>query len=185
MANGSYVESRLMRVDTPINAGNSGGGLFNSNGELIGIVNAKLVDEEIENIGYAIPSNIAKNVADSIIENSVNGDARPKRAIMGITPEIGKVTSYYDEELERAVIKEEVLISKVHDNSLAKDAGLKVGYKILSITLKGKTYQITRLHQVIDLSWLLQVGDVVKFEIEGKTDKINIIITEDCFEYMD
>lgn len=45
----------LLQTDAAVNPGNSGGGLFNLNGELIGIVNAKIVDEDIEGIGFAIP----------------------------------------------------------------------------------------------------------------------------------
>jgi len=58
---------REFRIDTPVNSGNSGGGLFNNKGELIGIVNAKTSDSTIENMGYAIPSNVAINLAQNII----------------------------------------------------------------------------------------------------------------------
>lgn len=57
----------LLQTDTAINPGNSGGGLFNMKGELIGIVNAKTSDEEIEGICFAIPINIAKRVYDDLI----------------------------------------------------------------------------------------------------------------------
>ncbi|MBM6901299.1 trypsin-like serine protease, partial [Gemmiger formicilis] len=49
--------------------GNSGGGLFNANGELIGIVNAKSSYSEAEGIGFAIPINTAMNIAQELIEN--------------------------------------------------------------------------------------------------------------------
>ena len=58
----------LLQTDTSINPGNSGGGLFNMKGELIGVVNAKKSDEEIEGICFAIPVNIAKRVYDSLVE---------------------------------------------------------------------------------------------------------------------
>ena len=45
------VTFRVMRIDTAVNSGNSGGGLFNDQGELIGIVNAKIMTDDIENIG--------------------------------------------------------------------------------------------------------------------------------------
>lgn len=57
----------LLQTDTAINPGNSGGGLFNMRGELIGVVNAKTTDEEVEGICFAIPSNNAKNVYDSLL----------------------------------------------------------------------------------------------------------------------
>ena len=64
------TEMRVIRVDTAVNPGNSGGGLFNSKGELIGIVNAKIISSDVENIGYAIPSSVAINVADNIINHT-------------------------------------------------------------------------------------------------------------------
>lgn len=57
----------LLQTDTAINPGNSGGGLFNMRGELIGVVNAKTSDEEVEGICFAIPSNDAKSVYDSLL----------------------------------------------------------------------------------------------------------------------
>ena len=58
----------LLQTNAAINAGNSGGGLFNMKGELIGIVNAKSSGLGIEGIGFAIPSNDAKAIVEDIIE---------------------------------------------------------------------------------------------------------------------
>lgn len=58
----------LLQTTAAINAGNSGGGLFNMKGELIGIVNAKSAGLGIEGIGFAIPSNDAKAIVEDIIE---------------------------------------------------------------------------------------------------------------------
>jgi len=52
-----YAE--YIQHDVAINPGNSGGGLFNIYGELIGINTLKLVNEKIDNMGFAIPSNVA------------------------------------------------------------------------------------------------------------------------------
>lgn len=59
----------LLQTDTAINPGNSGGGLFNMRGELIGVVNAKTTDEEIEGICFAIPAKIARAIYADLIEN--------------------------------------------------------------------------------------------------------------------
>ncbi len=56
----------LLQIDASVNPGNSGGGLFNMNGDLIGIVNAKSVGESIEGIGFAIPSSVALEIASSL-----------------------------------------------------------------------------------------------------------------------
>ena len=58
----------LLQTDTAINPGNSGGGLFNMHGELIGVVNAKTTDEEIEGICFAIPANTARAVYNDLVQ---------------------------------------------------------------------------------------------------------------------
>ena len=58
----------LLQTNAAVSPGNSGGGLFNSNGELIGIVNAKSSGSSIEGLGFAIPVNTAKPIIKDIIE---------------------------------------------------------------------------------------------------------------------
>ena len=61
------TEMTLLQTDAAINPGNSGGGLFNMRAELIGIVNAKSGGTNIEGLGFAIPSNVAKVVASDLV----------------------------------------------------------------------------------------------------------------------
>ena len=58
----------LIQTDAAINSGNSGGGLFNINGQLIGIVNAKYSATGVEGLGFAIPANTAKSIAIGLME---------------------------------------------------------------------------------------------------------------------
>ena len=60
----------LLQISAAVNPGNSGGGLFNMTGELVGIVNAKYAAEGIEGIGFSIPID---NVYDSILQIIKNG----------------------------------------------------------------------------------------------------------------
>ncbi|MDR3318248.1 MAG: S1C family serine protease, partial [Clostridiales bacterium] len=78
------IVMRVLRLDAAVNGGNSGGGLFNQNGKLIGIVNAKTSDTSIENIAYAIPSNVVRGIADIVIDNIGSGGAAGKFTL-GIT----------------------------------------------------------------------------------------------------
>lgn len=72
---GDYAMT-LLQTDTAINPGNSGGGLFNMRGQLIGVVNAKTSDEEIEGICFAIPANTAISVYDDLMRYGyINGRA--------------------------------------------------------------------------------------------------------------
>lgn len=66
------IENRnltLIQTDASINQGNSGGGLFNQHGEMIGLIVAKSYGPGVEGIGFAIPINIAKPIAMNIMEN--------------------------------------------------------------------------------------------------------------------
>ena len=67
---GNYTMN-LLQTDTAINPGNSGGGLFNMRGELIGVVNAKTSDEEVEGICFAIPSKTAIAIFDDLVADGV------------------------------------------------------------------------------------------------------------------
>lgn len=58
----------LLQTSAAVNPGNSGGGLFNMKGELIGIVNAKSSGENIDNIGFAIPVDTAYDIIKELIE---------------------------------------------------------------------------------------------------------------------
>ena len=70
-----------IQTDTAINSGNSGGGLFNMYGEVVGVVNMKLINDNAENLGFAITINDAKSViSDLITKGYVSG-----RPILGIT----------------------------------------------------------------------------------------------------
>ena len=60
----------VIQTDAAVSPGNSGGGLFNGNGDLIGIVNAKSSDTNSEGLGFAIPSNTALKIAKELIDKS-------------------------------------------------------------------------------------------------------------------
>lgn len=60
----------VIQTDAAVSPGNSGGGLFNGNGDLIGIVNAKSSDTNSEGLGFAIPSNTALKIAKQLIEQN-------------------------------------------------------------------------------------------------------------------
>lgn len=70
-----------IQTDTPINSGNSGGALFNTYGEVVGVVNEKRVDSYAESLGFAITINEAKEV----IEDLINKGYVSGRAMLGIT----------------------------------------------------------------------------------------------------
>ncbi len=70
----------LLQTSAAVNPGNSGGGLFNSRGEMIGIVNAKTGGFNVEGLGFAIPINSAAEVIEQIIDYGYV----PGRPVLGV-----------------------------------------------------------------------------------------------------
>ena len=176
------VSFRVMRVDTAVNSGNSGGGLFDVEGNLIGIVNAKIVDDGVESIGYAIPSNVAVSIADNIIDYCYETDIeRVQRALLGITVTASDSKAIYDSEKGTIYIEETVSVYEVSKNSLA-DGALMASDVLVSATLNGETTEITRQYHIIDMMLDVRVGDVVTLHIlrAGEEKTVSITITEDC-----
>ena len=146
------LELRVMRTDAAVNSGNSGGGLFNAKGELIGIVNAKSASSTTDNIGYAIPSNVAKYIAENILYycDGENGEKNAYKCLLGINVEIAELKTEYDEETGLLVRKERVKVKEVISTTSAAYGILKSGDIINSIKIDGKEYKVTRMFQVVD-----------------------------------
>lgn len=162
----SPVELRVMRIDTAVNPGNSGGGLFDKNGKLIGIVNAKTSDDTIEGIGYAIPSNIAYGVAQNIIDNCY-GKANEfvKKPMLGITITISETKAVTNSE-GRVVIEQEVYVTDVVSGGIAYGI-FKANDVIKSVRINdGKTISVTRQFHVIDHMLNARVGDTIYTVVE-------------------
>lgn len=62
------VTMNLLQTDASINSGNSGGGMFDLDGRLIGIINAKSTGTNVEGLGFAIPASTALSVATEILK---------------------------------------------------------------------------------------------------------------------
>lgn len=76
----------LLQTDAAINSGNSGGGLFDINGSLVGIVNAKSTGSTVEGLGYAIPITTVTTVANEIVEHGyVTGRPQLGITVVGVT----------------------------------------------------------------------------------------------------
>lgn len=172
------IQIRVMRIDTAVNGGNSGGGLFDSHGNLIGIVNAKLT--ESENMGYALPSNFVKYVADNILFYCDGTDRESVyRCYLGITVAAKELYTEYDKETGRVHRRETVSISSIENNSIAKDK-LAVGDVINSIVIDGVEYDVTRMYVVTDAMINARVGSVVKINItrNGVEQSVTVTITD-------
>ncbi len=116
----------LLQTNAAVNPGNSGGGLFNGKGELVGIVVAKSAGEDIEGIGFAIPIN---DIKDTISEIKTYGYIRG-RVQLGVN--LLEIDNAWDAMMYR-VDSLGVYVRSVEDNSDAEEAGIKSGDKIVSV----------------------------------------------------
>lgn len=175
------VSFRVMRVDTAVNSGNSGGGLYDDEGNLIGIVNAKIIYDGVENIGYAIPSNVAVSITENIIDYCFGTDVeRVQRALLGVTVSAADSKAVFDPATGLISIEETVSVYEIAKGSLA-DGVLMAEDVLVSATLNGKTTHITRQYHVIDMMLDVRAGDVVTLDIlrGGEKKTVSVTITED------
>ncbi len=110
----------FLQTDAPINHGNSGGALVNSSGQLIGI-NSQIVSPSDGNIGlgFAIPSNMARNVMDQLIKTGSVRRAKLGVTVQGITADLASTLGLPSSN--------GALVSNVEDGSPAARAGIKQG----------------------------------------------------------
>ncbi len=116
----------LIQMDASVSPGNSGGGLFNMNGELVGIVNAKSSSSDAEGLGFAIPVNDAVKVAQELLENGyVTG--RPYLGITYLAVTDAQTAS------QLGVNAYGVYVVEVVKGGPADKAGFKAGDRIVSV----------------------------------------------------
>jgi len=155
----------FIQVDAAINRGNSGGPLFNMNGEVIGI-NSMIYSPTggSVGIGFAIPANLAKGVVNQLTDNG-----KVERGWLGV--QIGQVSEDLAEAFERDS-KEGALVSQIVEDSPAEKAGLQAGDIILSFNGE-KIKEVRNLPRIVAQA---PVGETYKMEIwrDGKLETVKI-----------
>ncbi len=153
----SSLMLEVLQTDAAINPGNSGGPLLNINGEVIGVTSMKLVQNEIEGMGFAIPIEIV----NSLLERLENGQ-KIERPLIGI--EITDITNTYYLYRQGIVIPEDIekgiVIIKANENYPANKAGLQKGDILLSIN----DIEIEDTAHFKYLLYKYEVGDTVKIK---------------------
>ncbi len=156
---GTTRDYRSIRIDTALYGGNSGGGLFDVDGKLMGIANAGNGDDQ--NINYAIPLNIVKNTADNIMFYAQQGERSVKKITMGITVACENSKYVYDAKSQYGKIVEDVIIDSVTANSIAKNLGLQEGDKIVAVIINENEYVINRYFEIGDILFCVRQGDEI------------------------
>lgn len=184
-----YVNYRVLRTDAAINGGNSGGALYNKEGKIVGIVNAKAGDEDIDNMGYALPASTVKRVVASMIDNSGSVSRGVKKALLGIRYSIDDTYSEYSEELGVALTREVISVQEVTAGGAAAAAGsLQAGDTLVSMevgTGEGSSFtardgvEVTHYYSISDLLLAVRKGDVVKLTVLRSDGEHEIYIPYD------
>ena len=165
---------KLIQTDCAINSGNSGGALFNSSGEVIGITNAKssggFTQASVDNIGFAIPINSVNGIIDSIIE---------KGYIM--KPYIGITGSDLASDYQMGGLfgnnqtsdTAGVVINNVEEGSPAATSGLKPG----DIITKVNDEEISGMVELRSLIQNTAEGDSIKFTVSRDGENVDVDVT--------
>ena len=188
--NKTQVTLRVIRTDAAINSGNSGGGLFDAQGKLVGITNAKRIDqisedvmgnveveESVDNIGYALPITQVGYAVNNILDNS----GTVKKAAFGITVETTDSKAKINAD-GKAVIEEEVTVASV-DSGSAAEGILQEGDILRTISLGENSVDITRRYQVIDFMLTVRQGDSVVLTVERDGKQKVLSVTFDNTSY--
>ena len=125
----SYSNNYIMKsiqTDAAINSGNSGGPLCNSNGEVIGLTNLKLVDSGVEGMGFAIPIEDAISYAEAIIKGE--DTSRPQIGIY-----MADISSTVRREYNLSDDDVGVVITEVQEDSPADKVGIRKGDLVIAI----------------------------------------------------
>ena len=154
----------LIQTDAAINAGNSGGALVNTKGEVIGINTLKIASTGVEGLGFAIPVDEAKPIFDDLINHGyVKG--RPVIGIVGrdISSDMAKYYNY----------PEGIFVEQVQEGSGAAKAGIRRGDIITKADGK-RVKTIEELNKVRDTK---KAGQTIRVELDRSGDIISVDIT--------
>ncbi len=159
----------FIQTDAAINHGNSGGGLFDASGELVGI-NSSFFSEESNGIGFALPVSLVEFVTSKIIR-----DGKVIRGWLGVS---SKTLSPSDLQSLGILEKGGIRVTEINVNSPAEKSGLQVDDVIVAIN--GKS--IGEL--AVFVQWLSRMEpgtdiilDVLRFDQSGKPQQIHIPVT--------
>lgn len=168
MPHGKFMMD-VLQTDAAINPGNSGGPLVNINGEVIGVNSLKLVKDEIEGMGFAIPIEIVMSAVGSLEKGE-----EIKRPLLGVEMYDAKETYalyrrgfQYEEPFENGIV-----VINVQKGTPAAVAGLKKGDVILEVN----NVKVTGVGHFRFLLYKYKVGDTInlKYYRDGKISDVQV-----------
>ena len=171
-SSGTSIYANLIQTDASINPGNSGGALVNSRGELVGICSLfESYSGSSSNVGFAIPSNYAYNIAKQLMAGN-----KAEHAYMGVSMMTlsSEVVSYYNLDTE---LTSGVYVSSVVDDEAADEAGIEEGDVIVSFNGE----KVLTADSVIIAVRSCDIGETVDVVInrDGKEQTVKVTLGSD------
>lgn len=163
------TQMTLLQTNAQVNPGNSGGGLFNANGELVGIVNAKQSATEVEGIAFAIPIN---NVLDILSDLKEYGYVTGKVDLgIDFTDITSDETAFY-----YGVNQTGCYVLSVDSGSNAEKAGVTRG----DLVTKVNDTDVSSSSDITTALEKAEVGDTVTFTVSrrGTSKTISFVLEE-------
>lgn len=156
------VVVRCIRTDAPINGGNSGGGLFDETGKLLGIVNAGV--SNAQGIAMAIPTNLAINASENIIYGYENHKwTGVKKYDFGIEFGYTNNKAVYDSETGLTYLKQDIVITS--STGAAESIGILEGDKVTSVKVGDYDVELSREFELDEFFLKLRPNDTFQITI--------------------
>ena len=173
------VSYRVMRTDAAINGGNSGGGLFNAAGELVGITNAKSVGTDKDDMGYALPIYDVVSVCNNII---ANGRGCVLRAMLGVMVGATSGVAEKNEDGTLDVVQKFVVAKAVAEDAfsygkLFLDDVFVWGQIVSKNGTAGAKKYFARQYQLNNLLLNVRLGDTLKLGVLRVVDGVETEVT--------
>jgi len=156
----------LIQTDAAINSGNSGGALVNSKGQVIGVNFLKVSGTGVEGLGFAIPINDAKEIAEQLIQ--YNKVKRPYMGIAGI--------DLSSQDAQRYHLVEGIYVKSVDDFSAAQKADLRIGDVIVKVDGK----EVKTMNELNAIKNTHKIGEEMTLVVNrsGEEKEIKITLAE-------
>ena len=153
----------LIQTDAAVNPGNSGGGLFNAQGALVGIICAKNASAEVEGLGFAIPVSTVRTVIQDLRDYGyVKG--RPALGVNAIEVD-NAYTAMYN-HLPRLG----VYVTGFINNEAAESTELQIGDCIVKV----EGVEVTTVAEILATVYAYHVGDTVTLEVLRDNEMITV-----------
>ena len=161
---------KVLQTDAAVNSGNSGGPLCNSNGDVIGVISAKISTTGVEGMGFAIPIETVVEKAEQIIYGEATDYPYLGVGMLNVSDVLGYYQYYrYLKDYDG---QGGVLLTSIEEGSAAEKAGLKIGdiiTKINDVEISNSAYLRYELYKH-------KIGDTIKvtYNREGKDKSVSL-----------